>query len=171
MLDYPEIPLHNNPAEISLREFVLKKRISHGTRSKDGRIAWENMMSILDTCRKHGVSFFEYVKDIFSGEYKMTRLADLITQKALDKSAIHWAYSKKVTREFLTKAGRDILSYQRVKINLPPKDKLYPSKLCRICGESFISKDGSDSCKACAGEGYYDLIWKIILNNNNTQKC
>jgi len=89
VLDYPEIPLHNNPAEIGLREFVLKKRISHGTRSKDGRIAWENMMSLLDTCRKQGISFFEYVKDIFSGEYKMTRLADLITKKALDKSAIY----------------------------------------------------------------------------------
>ena len=89
VLDYPEIPLHNNPAEIALREFVLKKRISYGTRSKDGRIAWENMMSILDTCRKHGVSFFDYVKDIFSGEYKMQRLANIIKQKALDKSAIY----------------------------------------------------------------------------------
>lgn len=89
VLDHPEIPLHNNPAEIALREFVLKKRISYGTRSKEGRIAWENMMSILDTCRKHGISFFDYVKDIFSGEYKMARLADLITQKALDKSSIY----------------------------------------------------------------------------------
>jgi hypothetical protein len=82
VLDFPEIPLHNNPAEIALREFVIKKKISYGTRSEDGKIAWENMMSLLDTSRKHGVSFFEYVKDIFSGEYKMPRLADLIQQKA-----------------------------------------------------------------------------------------
>ncbi|MBU4445508.1 transposase [bacterium] len=82
VLDHPEIPLHNNPAEIALREFVIKKKVSYGTKSEDGRIAWENMMTLLDTCRKNDVSFFEYVKDIFSGQYDMPRLADLIAQKA-----------------------------------------------------------------------------------------
>lgn len=33
VLTYPQIPLHNNPAEIALREFVLKRKISYGTRS------------------------------------------------------------------------------------------------------------------------------------------
>ena len=82
VLDFPEIPLHNNPAEIALREIVIKRKISYGTRSEDGKTAWENMMTILDTCRKHGVSFMEYVKDIFSGRYDLPRLADLISQKA-----------------------------------------------------------------------------------------
>lgn len=80
VLTYPEIPLHNNPAEIAVREFVIKKGISYGTRSEDGRIAWENMMSILDTCRKQGISFLDYVTDIYSGQ-TMPRLADLIVQK------------------------------------------------------------------------------------------
>ena len=71
VLKYPQIPLHNNPAEIALRELVIKRKISIGTRSEDGRIAWENMMSILDTCRKQGISFFGYLKDIFSAEYAM----------------------------------------------------------------------------------------------------
>jgi regulator of replication initiation timing len=82
VLVHPEIPLHNNPAEIALREFVLKRKISHGTRSEAGRIAWENMMSILDTCRKLGVNFIDYVRDIYSGEYQMSRLADLILERA-----------------------------------------------------------------------------------------
>jgi uncharacterized small protein (DUF1192 family)/transposase-like protein len=82
VLKFPEIPPHNNPAELALREFVLKRKISNGTRSEDGKIAWENMMSILDTCRKLGVSFFEYIKDIFSGKYIMARLSQLISQKA-----------------------------------------------------------------------------------------
>lgn len=82
VLDFPEIPLHNNPAEIALREIVIKRKISYGTRSEDGKTAWENMMTILDTCRKHGVSFMEYVKDIFSGRHKLPRLTDLISQKA-----------------------------------------------------------------------------------------
>ena len=82
VLTYPQIPLHNNPAEIALRELVIKKRISYGTKSEDGKIAWENMMTILDTCRKHDVSFMDYVKDIFSKRYAMPRLSTLILEKA-----------------------------------------------------------------------------------------
>lgn len=82
VLKFPEIPLHNNPAELALREGVVKRKISNGTRSEDGKAAWENMMSIMDTCRKHGISLYEYIKDIFSGKKEMTRLSTLITQKA-----------------------------------------------------------------------------------------
>ena len=82
VLKFPEIPLHNNPAELALREGVVKRKISNGTRSEDGKAAWENMMSIMDTCRKHGISLYEYIKDIFSGNREMTRLSILIAQKA-----------------------------------------------------------------------------------------
>lgn len=82
VLKFPEIPLHNNPAELALREGVVKRKISNGTRSEDGKAAWENMMSIMDTCRKHGISCFDYIKDIFSGKREMTRLSVLIAQKA-----------------------------------------------------------------------------------------
>ncbi len=78
VLDYPETPLHNNTAEIAVREAVIKRKISYGTRSEDGRIAWENMLSILDTCRKCGISFYEYLRDIFSNRYTMPRLSELI---------------------------------------------------------------------------------------------
>ena len=82
VLKFPEILLHNNPAELALREGVVKRKISNGTRSDDGKAAWENMMSIMDTCRKHGISLFDYIKDIFSGKREMTRLSALIAQKA-----------------------------------------------------------------------------------------
>ncbi len=82
VLDHPEIPLDNNEAERDLREIVIKRVISHGTRSDDGKIALENMMTILNTCRKNGVSFYHYVKDIFSKDYQMPRLADLISQNS-----------------------------------------------------------------------------------------
>ena len=42
----------------------------------------ENMMSIQDTCRKEGIRFFGYLKDLFSAEYAMPRLSLLISQKA-----------------------------------------------------------------------------------------
>ncbi len=86
VLDHPEIPLHNNSAEIALREMVIKRKISGGTRSENGKIARENMMSIMDTCRKMNVIFFNYVKDIFSGERKMTKLSELIVKKASQNS-------------------------------------------------------------------------------------
>jgi hypothetical protein len=86
VLKFPEIPLHNNPAELALREGVLKRKISNGTRSEDGKAAWENMMSIMDTCRKHGISLYDYLKDIYSGKREMTRLSILIAQKASVKT-------------------------------------------------------------------------------------
>lgn len=89
LLSFPEIPLHNNPAELALREPVVKRKISNGTRSEEGKSAWENMMSILDTCRKLGVSFFDYVRDIFSGKRAMTRLAHLISRKASQKPTFY----------------------------------------------------------------------------------
>jgi hypothetical protein len=82
ILDHPEIPLDNNEAERALREIVIKRRISHGTRSDDGKVALENMMTILDTCKKNGVSFYHYVKDTLTKEYRMPRLAELIRQNA-----------------------------------------------------------------------------------------
>jgi hypothetical protein len=82
VLTHPWIPLHNNPAEIALRELVIKKRVSYGTKSEEGKTAWENMMTILDTCRKHNVSFLDYVEDIFSKRYALPRLSTLILKKA-----------------------------------------------------------------------------------------
>jgi len=75
-----------------------------------------------------------------------------------DKSPMGKDDKEKASEEFITTAGREILSYRKVKIKLPPKDRLYPTKLCRICGESFISEDLSETCKARSGEGYYDAI-------------
>jgi len=89
VLKYPQIPLHNNPAEIALREFVLKKKISYGTRSEDGKIAWENMMTLLDTCRKQNVSFMGYIEDIFANRHTMPRLAECILQKAPVKPTVY----------------------------------------------------------------------------------
>jgi hypothetical protein len=88
VLTYPQIPLHNNPAEIALREMVIKNRISYGTRSEDGKTAWENMMTLLDTCRKLNISFFDYLKNRFSEKNEIPSLATLILQRA-QNSTVH----------------------------------------------------------------------------------
>jgi hypothetical protein len=79
VLNYPNIPLHNNESEIAAREPVIKRKISYGTRSELGKCAWENGLSIKDTCRKLGVSFVQYMYDIYSNSFAMPRLAEILT--------------------------------------------------------------------------------------------
>ena len=78
-LDHPYIPLHNNESEIAAREPVIKRKISYGTRSELGKSAWENALSIKDTCRKLDVNFFQYMLDIYSNSFSMKRLAEILT--------------------------------------------------------------------------------------------
>ena len=82
VLDYPDTPLHNNPAELALRMYVIKRKISFGTRTEEGTKSWETFFTILDTCRKLGVNFRDYLYDRISQQYKMPSLASLITEAA-----------------------------------------------------------------------------------------
>jgi len=63
VLDFPHVPLDNNPAERAGRELVVKRKISYGPRNADGAEAWEVFLSLLDTCRKLGVDFYAYLRD------------------------------------------------------------------------------------------------------------
>ncbi|MBU0569125.1 transposase [bacterium] len=78
VLDYPDTPLHNNPAELALRMYVIKRKISFGTRSLDGTKSWETFFTIMDTCRKLGVNFRNYLYDRISNQNKMPFLSSLI---------------------------------------------------------------------------------------------
>ncbi len=68
VLDKPELPLHNNTSEQDIREFVTKRKISGSTRSDKGRRCRDTFASLKKTCRKLGVSFWEYLKDRVSGQ-------------------------------------------------------------------------------------------------------
>src|SRR5512136_369613 len=61
VLDCPDIPLHNNCAEIAVREGVIKRKISYGTRSDLGKLAWEYMLSVMDTCWKLGITLSDLI--------------------------------------------------------------------------------------------------------------
>lgn len=82
VLGNPHVPLHNNPAELAVREHVVKRKISIQTRSADGTRSWETFLSIKDTCRKLGVNFREYLYDRLSGNYNLPSLADLLARRA-----------------------------------------------------------------------------------------
>jgi hypothetical protein len=83
VLKYPEIPLHNNPAELGARRRVRKRDISFGPRTQDGREAWDTFMTLVATAKKLGVSFYDYVFDRIAEVYAMPSLADLIQQRSL----------------------------------------------------------------------------------------
>jgi len=74
----PDIPLHNNSAENAIREYVKKRKISGGTRSDTGRRARDTFISLKKTCRKLGLSFWQYLNDRVSGLGKTPSLPDLI---------------------------------------------------------------------------------------------
>jgi len=83
VLKYPQIPLHNNPAELGARRRVRKRDISFGPRTQDGRNAWDTFMTLVATAKKLGVSFYDYVFDRIAEVYAMPSLADLIQQHSL----------------------------------------------------------------------------------------
>jgi len=83
VLKYPQIPLHNNPAELGARRRVRKRDISFGPRTQDGCEAWDTFMTLVATAKKLGVSFYDYVFDRIAEVYALPSLADLIQQRSL----------------------------------------------------------------------------------------
>ena len=82
VLKHPELPLHNNPAELAVRQRVRKRDISFGPRTEAGKRAWDTFMSLADTTRKLGVSFYTYLQDRITGAGKIPPLATLIEKAA-----------------------------------------------------------------------------------------
>ena len=82
VLKHPEIPLHNNPAELAARRRVRKRDVSFGPRTEDGKQAWDTFMTLADTAKKLGVSFYRYVYDRVSQANQIPKLADLIAERA-----------------------------------------------------------------------------------------
>ena len=86
VLDHPEIPLHNNPAELGARQRVRKRDVSFGPRTPDGANAWDTFMTLTTTAKKLGVSIYHYIQDRVSGTFELPDLADTITQRAAELS-------------------------------------------------------------------------------------
>ena len=85
VLERPEIPLHTNASENDLRAWVIKRKISGGTMSADGRMARDVMLGLSKTCRKLGLSFFAYLGDrlgLNTDQPKIPPLADLVIRAA-----------------------------------------------------------------------------------------
>lgn len=86
VLDYPHLPLENNMAERDLREWAKKRKISAGTRSDLGRRCRDVFLSLKNTCRKLGISFWRYLEDRLKHLNEVGPLSELIRRAALDST-------------------------------------------------------------------------------------
>ncbi len=84
VLDRPEIPLHNNLSESDIREYAKRRKVSGSTRSDLGRKRRDTFISLKKTCRKLGVSFWQYLHDRIAKINAIPRLSELIRQQAAE---------------------------------------------------------------------------------------
>ena len=82
VLEHPELPLHNNPAELAARTMVQRRNISYATQTEQGTKAWDIFISLVDTTRKLGISFFEYIHDRISQIKNIPPLGTIIREKS-----------------------------------------------------------------------------------------
>lgn len=82
VLDHPELPLHNNAAELGARRRVRKRKVSYGPQSAAGVRAWDTFQTLAATAVKLDVSFYQYLGDRLSGTPHLPALATLITERA-----------------------------------------------------------------------------------------
>ena len=81
VLKRPEIPLHTNGSEGDIRDYVRKRKVSGGTRSDTGRQCRDTFSSLKKTCRKLGISFWQYLIDRISCTEHIPPLSHIIGQR------------------------------------------------------------------------------------------
>jgi len=92
VLAHPEIPLHNNPAELGARRRVRKRDVSFGPRTAEGAQAWDTFQTLAATATKLGVSFYAYVHDRLTQANRLPALDTLIAARAQELNlAASWA--------------------------------------------------------------------------------
>ncbi|TBA32742.1 IS66 family transposase [Rhizobium ruizarguesonis] len=85
VLEQPETPLHTNASERDLRGLVIKRKISGGTVSRNGRQARDSMLGLMKTCQKLGLSFWHYLGDrlgIGDEDHLVAPLASMVAARA-----------------------------------------------------------------------------------------
>jgi hypothetical protein len=78
VLDFPNLPLHNNAAELAARKVVRKRDISLHTWTDWGTQLRDAFMSIIETAKKLNISAYQYINDRITGLYSMPSLASCI---------------------------------------------------------------------------------------------
>ena len=88
VLERPQTSLHNNTSENDIREFAKRRKISGPTRSDAGRKSRDTFASLKKTCRKLGISFWEYLLDRITQKNTIPKLSIIILEKSEKKLAL-----------------------------------------------------------------------------------
>jgi hypothetical protein len=91
VLQYPELPLHNNASELGVRQRVRKRDVSFGPRTEDGVKSWDTFGTLSETAKKLGISFYHYLVDRISGTNQIQPLADLVSSRANELN-LGWSF-------------------------------------------------------------------------------
>jgi len=70
VLEHPELPITNNIAEQALRHWVIARKISYGTRTKQGSRAFTLLASVIDTCRQRSILPWPYLAEVIAKRRK-----------------------------------------------------------------------------------------------------
>jgi len=84
VLDRPDVPLHTNGTEYDIRCLVTRRKISGGTHSENGRRGRDTFLGLYKTCRKLGISYWQYLADRLKvpDAPSIPYIPDFITQRA-----------------------------------------------------------------------------------------
>jgi len=85
VLEYPQLPLHNNDAELAARVQVRRRDISLHTMSNEGTNALDTFMTIVETSKKNSVNIYDYILDRVKKNFYMESLADIIRRESAMK--------------------------------------------------------------------------------------
>ncbi len=61
VLERPDVPLHTNGSENDIRTHVTRRKVSGGTRSDAGRDCRDAFLSLMKTCAKQTIRFWDYL--------------------------------------------------------------------------------------------------------------
>jgi hypothetical protein len=89
VLKYPQLPLHNNEAELAARVQARKRDVSLHTMTQDGTQANDTFLTIVQTAKKLDVSPYDYIYDRVSKRFLLPSLAELIVLKASSNPDYH----------------------------------------------------------------------------------
>ena len=82
VLIHPEILLHNNPAELGVRQRVRKRDVSLQARTMEGIGAWDTFQTLVSTAKKLEVNIYHYLHDRIAQTNRLPSLAQLIEERA-----------------------------------------------------------------------------------------
>ncbi len=76
----PAVPPTNNASEQTLRQAIIDRKITQGSRSLMGRQWNARIWTVLATCRKQGRSAWQFLQDALSAKYFQTPMPSLLPQ-------------------------------------------------------------------------------------------